>query len=499
MKIALLTGTKAYELVSKIAKEVEEPGIELIVIKLPIEIAAMMNVEFLKGVLPKYMEELRDVDLVIAPGLTQGDLSELRDIIGKEVVKGTRYAYDIPLMIKALRAGARLRADIPADEVIKREREELELRTLEELRRRAGREHYFKIGELPVSPHYPLIIAEIYVSEGYEDIGKLLGKYPEADILALGFPLGYNRDKAARILEEARAKSCKPIGLDSPDPELIKLGLDIGVDLVLSLTESRARQIGYWEPRVAAVVVPEGGGDIGSLERGLAEVAEIGVRKIIVDPILEPPGLGLAKSINRYMEARRKFPDRPLLMGVGNVTELIDADSPGVNALLAAIGVEIGVELFLTVEASVKTRGAVRELRRALETSLLSRAWRTPPKDFSRNLLILKDKRKASPAPPEKIDVIARDRWGFEEDPAGSFKIYVDYERGILVAEHYPPSRGEPDIVIGSGDPYAILNEIKRRGLASLLEHYAYLASELQKAYIALKLGKEYVQDRELF
>jgi dihydropteroate synthase len=36
-------------------------------------------------------------------------------------------------------------------------------------------------------------------------------------------------------------------------------------------------------------------------------------------------------------------------------------------------------------------------------------------------------------------------------------------------------------------------------GLVSRLDHAAYLGSELAKAEIALKTGKEYIQDRGLF
>ncbi len=36
----------------------------------------------------------------------------------------------------------------------------------------------------------------------------------------------------------------------------------------------------------------------------------------------------------RYAELRRRYPNIPILMGIGNVTELTDADTTGINALL---------------------------------------------------------------------------------------------------------------------------------------------------------------------
>ena len=41
----------------------------------------------------------------------------------------------------------------------------------------------------------------------------------------------------------------------------------------------------------------------------------------------------------------------------------------------------------------------------------------------------------------------------------------------------------------------AIYEEIQRRNLISRMEHAAYLGMELEKAEIALKLNKKYVQD----
>ena len=53
-----------------------------------------------------------------------------------------------------------------------------------------------------------------------------------------------------------------------------------------------------------------------------------------IDPILEPIGFGFAASLGRYLEVRRRYPDAEMMMGVGNLTELTDVDSAGVNVLL---------------------------------------------------------------------------------------------------------------------------------------------------------------------
>ncbi len=53
-----------------------------------------------------------------------------------------------------------------------------------------------------------------------------------------------------------------------------------------------------------------------------------------IDPILEPIGFGFAASLGRYLEVRRRYPDAEMMMGIGNLTELTDVDSAGVNVLL---------------------------------------------------------------------------------------------------------------------------------------------------------------------
>ncbi len=47
---------------------------------------------------------------------------------------------------------------------------------------------------------------------------------------------------------------------------------------------------------------------------------------------------------------------------MGNVTELLDSDSVGVNALLGGIAMELGASVLFTPEESGKTIGSVNQL-----------------------------------------------------------------------------------------------------------------------------------------
>ena len=58
------------------------------------------------------------------------------------------------------------------------------------------------------------------------------------------------------------------------------------------------------------------------------QLAAAGVR-LRIDPVLEPIGFGFAASLGRYLQVRERYPDAEMMMGIGNLTELTDADSAG--------------------------------------------------------------------------------------------------------------------------------------------------------------------------
>jgi dihydropteroate synthase len=90
--------------------------------------------------------------------------------------------------------------------------------------------------------------------------------------------------------------------------------------------------------------------------------------------------------------------DRPLFFGAGNVVELMDADSPGINALLAGMAHELGASIIFTSEHSDKTKGSIAEMRRATEMMALLEG-RPYPKDLGIDLLLIKEKRRRREPP----------------------------------------------------------------------------------------------------
>ena len=82
-------------------------------------------------------------------------------------------------------------------------------------------------------------------------------------------------------------------------------------------------------------------------------------------------------------------------------------------------------------------------------------------------------------------------------DPKGYFTIKIFPEEGLIKVRYYKTVR-KVEFMIEGKTAMDIFNTIIREDLVSTLQHAADLGAELQKAEIALKSGKEYVQDDPL-
>ena len=192
-----------------------------------------------------------------------------------------------------------------------------------------------------------------------------------------------------------------------------------------------------------------------------------------------------------------------MMMGFCNVSELLDADSPGVNALLACLAAELGVSLVLTTEESPKTRRSTYEAGVALKMASLALLEHKTPKDLGLDLLVLKDKvDKTVRLGPELLKGAAEVSCGpagglaYKPDPVGFFRITVDEASSSIMAL-YEGRRGK--VLLRGPDAASVVRCVLDMGLASTPEHVAYLARELTKAELALRVGKSYVQDEPLF
>ncbi|MCA9270294.1 MAG: dihydropteroate synthase, partial [Planctomycetales bacterium] len=177
---------------------------------------------------------------------------------------------------------------------------------------------------------------------------------------------------------------------------------------------------------------------------------------------------------------RRRWPDAEMMMGVGNLTELTDVDSAGVNVLLLAICQELGVRSVLTTEVVNWARSSVRECDLARRLVRHALTHRVLPKHLETGLVMLRDARLRD-APADDLQRLAaqiRDR---------NFRIFADAGQLHLLSAQ---------LLLSDADPFALFDRLRETNPTNLdAAHAFYLGYEMCKAAIALQLGKNYEQD----
>jgi dihydropteroate synthase-like protein len=305
-----------------------------------------------------------------------------------------------------------------------------------------------------------------------------------------------------------------PVSIDTLDPDEIRKAVAAGADLILSVDAGNIDQVASFASDVAVVVIPtnqregvfpEKAGDrVRFLEEIMEKARRLGIKRLMADLILEPSNV--LESMVAFRDFGVKHPDVPLFVGVSNVTELFDADSVGVNALLARLSSEVNASMLLATEKSSKAQGTVREEAVAAKMMFLAKKRGSVPKDLGIDLLVLKDKRKHEEPYDPRLEadayVTVADEAGepASVDPEGVFRITVDRNAGTIVALHFAAAEAEkPNNVIKGETAEAVYAKIVEMGLVTRFDHAAYLGNELAKAEIALRTGKEYIQDSILF
>jgi dihydropteroate synthase-like protein len=202
-------------------------------------------------------------------------------------------------------------------------------------------------------------------------------------------------------------------------------------------------------------------------------------RRFIADPILDPIPFGFTESIVRYQKLRKRYSDIQIMMGVGNLTELMDADTTGINAILFGIISELRLNAVLTTSVSPHAVNAIKEADIARRMMFAAREDRRLPRDYSDGLLGLHDRRPFSYNADEIAEFAAQIK-----DP--SFRIQVSSD-GVHIYNR--------DGSFRETDPFQLYPHLNVDDDAS---HAFYLGVELARAQIAWQLKKRYSQDEEL-
>lgn len=477
----------------------------------------VMDVDVASFITPKMLREAgpSGYDIILIPGAITADFGPVSFELETKIRLGPKHAIDLRHVLPLLES-VELSATVPACVLLEERMREEAKASIERLEAEATAPMVIKGVKVGGNSRMK-VLAEIVDATRFDDsaLAEKVRHYEKegADMIDLGIPLDANPADVARAVMVAKAATSLPVSVDTLRADLLKAGIEAGCDLILSLDGSNLNDVAEIAAfaGVPSVVLP---GPETTLSENLRRALALGV-SAMADPVLSPPLMGLAESIGRYAEFHQASPDVPLFFGVGNVTELLDADSQGANGLLAAIGSEVGASVLFTPEYSEKARGSIRELRTASEMMLLAGARRSPPKDLGLDLLVLKEKhrRPEEEMPSTFMAVGAATGLGaggmegevdddgeeagnegrgrhWEMDPAGSFRIGVAH--GKIVVRH------DSATLVGRS-AREIMAEIVDRGLVTRLDHAGYLGRELEKAETALKLGRSYSQDEPLF
>jgi len=282
MNILIATGRLAQQTVRDAVKGNAD------VLVLDIEIAAFITPGMLRSALPddRY-------DLILVPGLVSSDFTDLEERCGTEIRLGPRHAYDLTSVLSCV-GELELSKTIPACEFLStkmredarshlKEHESDATPALEICGRKIGGDSSMKV------------MAEIAGATAMPE-GSLAEKIREfdgkgADIIDLGATMDCNVDDVVRSVKIAKATTELPVSIDTLDPDLIVAGIESGVDLVLSLNSSNidATAGAVLEHGTAVVIIPDQGDPV-SLFRNIEYAKEIGIEKIIADPVLDPVG-----------------------------------------------------------------------------------------------------------------------------------------------------------------------------------------------------------------
>lgn len=411
------------------------PPFDYDVVVLRITVAALMTTPWIA----RFLDVADGTDLVILPGLVEGDTALVAQKVGTRVVRGPKDLREIPQWF--------------GHEQIARDYGAWDIEIVAE------------INNVPrLSRASILEKAQYFQAEG-------------ADVIDLGMTPGLAYSELREVVQELTGLGLR-VSIDSFDNDEIRTAVDAGASLVLSVNGTNRDVIETLEGTGARVVViPDFGTGLDTVEPTLDELTKRGV-ECFIDPVIEPIGFGFTASIERYADAHRRWPGAPLFMGIGNLTELTAADTTGVNALLIAIAQEVGVRAVLTTEVIPWARGSVREIDVARRLMHYAVTRQSLPKHIDDRLVTVKD--------PQILEYSESDLRTLQASITdANFRIFTD-RNTITVLNN--------ELFVRGTDIQAIFDQLG----VDEPTHAFYLGKELAKAKLAITLGKTYRQEGSL-
>ena len=437
-RVHFVTGKLAEEsLRNVLAALAPTAGLDYSIEVLGISVAALMTPEWVA----RRVSPPAGTTRVVLPGYCQGDLRVVRAATGVAVDRGPKDLRDLPAWFNK-----------PLPEA-----------------RNYGRYSIEIIAEIN---HAPRLARQ----ELLDEARRLLTD--GADVIDIGCNPGETWSGIADAVRTLRDEGLR-VSIDSMNAAEVVRAVRAGAELVLSVNSSNAERAVDWG--CAVVVVPDVPETLAGLERTIERLfaARVPLR---IDPILEPIGFGFARSLARYLDLRARYPAAEMMMGIGNLTELTDVDSAGVNALLIGFCQEVGIRSVLTTQVINWARSSVRECDLARRLAHHAVTEHVLPKHVEPGLVLLRDPRV------NEYDVATLDRL------ASKIKDH-NYRIFVGTGQLHVISAG---LHLQGTDPFELLAQLQARDPRLDVSHSFYLGYELAKARTALTLGKDYRQDQAL-
>ena len=432
-RLAFVTGRLAEAKLRRVLEGLGETPFAWEIRQIGVKVAALMTPEILK----RRLGPVAGLGKVVLPGRFKGDLDELQRHFGVPFERGSDELADLPRHLG-----------------------------------RAGRPY-------DLSRHDCRIFAEI-VEAPTLDVAAILARARAlrdhgADVIDLGCLPGTPFPQLEEAVQALVGEGFT-VSVDSGDVAELRRGAAAGAAFLLSLSEDSLDLA--LDSAAVPVVIPARPGDLASLLRACARLERAG-RPYLADPILDPIHMGFVDSLIRYHTLRARLPQAELLMGVGNLTELTDADTTGITMLLMAACSELAIRNVLVVQVSPHCRRAVKEADVARRILHAAREEGTPPQWIDPALLCLRDRRPFVDEPAEIAAAAA-------QVTDANFRIQTAVD-GIHVYNRDGHHRAR--------DPFDLFAKLGVEGDGG---HAFYLGVELARAEIAWQLGKRYSQDEPL-
>ena len=438
-QIHFVTGRLAERALRRVLEQLApQAEFEFTVDVLPISVAALMTTQWVA----RHLRVPPTATRIILPGYCHGDLEPLEAVTQIRIERGPR---DLRQLHDHFGRAENLRADYGASDI--------------EI-----------LAEINHAPRLGLaaILAEA---------ARL--KESGADVIDVGCEPGDPWSGVADCVRALRDQGHR-VSIDSLNPAEIGPAVRAGAELVLSVNRTNRDAALDWGCEV--VVIPDQVDGLVGLEDTVDRLAQQNI-PLRVDPILEPIGCGFTASLARYIETRRRMQEAEMMMGIGNLTELTDADSAPINVLLMGICQELGIRSVLTTEVINWARSSVRECDLARRLVHYAVRHQIPPKHLEPQLLLLRDAQTNESDDEELQQLSAQIR-----DP--NYRLFAGRGRFHLLAA---------DLFLSSDDPFQLFEQLLDTQAENVdSSHAFYLGFELAKASIAQTLGKQYVQDQSL-